>query len=144
MRRVQAQLDLIAAARCKELCATQETKAFIAGDIEPGGGPSHYDSYDNLALVLTGHKIFYHATPEALERVDMCGKQNERLGANPFDNLAFNSPVYKLHTHNASGVALAGVWKVAVLEAGDILFLPHRWWHSWVWSEPHTIMTNKR
>ena len=141
MRKVHAQLGRLASERCRQLHVGQETKAFIAGSIKAGGGPSHYDSYDNLALVLSGRKIFYHAPPGALEQVTVYGEPNERLSVNPFDDVALNAPGYKLDTHDLHGVVLAPQWRAAVLEAGDILFLPHRWWH-WVWSEPATIMTN--
>ena len=69
MQKVQLQLDALTSARCEQLGVESETKAFITGRIKPGGGPSHYDSYDNLALVLSGSKVFYHAPPRALAQV---------------------------------------------------------------------------
>ena len=141
MQGVQLQLDALTSARCKQLAVGSETKAFIAGRVKPGGGPSHYDSYDNLALVLSGSKVFYHAPPHALEQVPLHGEVNERLSVNPFDDVTLNAPVYCLDVCDCQGVALAPLWRAAALEAGDLLFLPHRWWH-WVWSEPATIMTN--
>lgn len=141
MAQVQDQLDAIAAEWCQELHSTIETKAFIAGCIEPSGGPTHYDVYDNLALVLTGSKIFYHAPHPAFEGVDQHGRENERLSINPFDELSLNDPLNVLHTHAPEGTPLAPLWREATIEAGDILFLPHRWWH-WVWSTRHTVMTN--
>jgi hypothetical protein len=141
MRQVQAQLETLASRRCAELSAQKETKAFVAGRIKPGGGPTHYDAYDNFALVLTGSKVFYHAPAEAFKAVEQCGEKWERLSVNPFDELASN-PIGRLDTQDSRGVALAPWWRAAAMEAGDVFFLPHRWWH-WVWSEPHTVMTNE-
>lgn len=140
MAQVQAQLDGVAAAWRLQVGSTVETKAFIAGRIEPGGGPTHYDEYDNLAFVLTGSKVFYHAPLAAFEGVARRGEKNERRTVNPFDELALNDPIRELHTTGPMG-PLAPLWHEAILEAGDILFLPHRWWH-WVWSLPRTSMTN--
>lgn len=141
MQQVQLQLNRVADEWCKQIRSDQETKAFIAGRIEPGGGPTHFDSYDNLALVLAGSKVFYHAPHRDFLRVERAGKEHERLTINPFDELALNHPVTRLHTQDLDERPLAPLWRAAALEAGDILFLPHHWWH-WVWSEPHTIMTN--
>ena len=140
MQRVQLQLDDIARTWCRRVRTDQETKAFITGRIEPGGGPTHFDEYDNLAFVLTGSKVFYHAVPSAFTRVDLHGRKHERLSVNPFDEVALNL-VPILDTHDLDGNLLAPLWRAAALDAGDILFLPHHWWH-WVWSQPHTVMTN--
>ena len=48
--------------------------AFAAGLIEPGGGPAHFDQYNNVALVLCGKKRFFIAPHEAMRWVDLCGK----------------------------------------------------------------------
>ena len=125
-----------------------EFKSFIAGvDIMAGGGPCHFDEYDNFAMVLTGMKIFYHAPPEAFASVQRNeGEYNERLTVNPFDDVTLNrlrsgQPLGKLDTVDRNGSPLSDRWKMAVLRPGDILLLPHRWWH-WVWSEPGTVMVN--
>ena len=96
--------------------------------------------------MITGDKVFYHSPLAAFEGVERRGKLNERLTVNPFDELALNAPLHELHTHGPVGPLaelgpLAPLWHEASLGAGDILFLPHRWWH-WVWSLPHTSMTN--
>ena len=122
LQEVQSQLDALVSERCRQLGVESETKAFIAGRIAPGGGPTHYDSYDNLALILSGCKIFYHASPRAFKQVISHGETNERLSVNPFDEVALNALVYNLDTHDCQGVALAPQWRAAVLEAGDVLF----------------------
>lgn len=141
MQQVQLQLNRVADEWCERLHTDQETKSFIAGRIESGGGPTHFDSYDNLALILTGSKVFYHAPYRAFLRVKGAGKKHERLNINPFDELALNHPITPLCTKDLDGQPLAPLWRAAALEVGDILVLPHHWWH-WVWSEPQTIMTN--
>ena len=123
-----------------------ETKAFIAGHIEPGGGPCHYDAYDNLALGLTGKKVFYHAEHAAFSNVIMRGEFNERLGINPFNDVKLNKTATGALLHendecDLNGDPLVDRWAAAVLEPGDVLCLPHHWWH-WVWSEPQTTMIN--
>ena len=141
MQQVQLQLDRVADEWCQRLHTDQENKAFIAGRIKSGGGPTHFDSYDNLALILTGSKVFYHAPHRAFLRVEGAGKEHERLNINPFDELALNHPITPLCIEDLDGQPLAPLWRAAALEVGDILVLPHHWWH-WVWSEPQTIMTN--
>ena len=99
--------------------------AFVAGAVQPGGGPLHFDDYDNLALIVVGSKTFYIAPPATFYDAPRIGEENERRGVSPHDRLT-------------SEVAQ---WQVARLLAGDILYLPKRWWH-YVDSTPHTVMTN--
>ena len=112
------------------LCQTRKRStirepAFVAGTIQPGGGPTHFDNYENLATVLVGRKTFYIAKPSTFADAPKLGKKNERLGVSPHDRLS--SEVEQ--------------WQVAHLEAGDTLYLPLGWWH-FVDSVPHTVMTN--
>ena len=99
--------------------------AFVAGSVRPGGGPTHFDDYDNLALVLVGGKTFYVAPPSTFRDSPRLGKSNERKGVSPHDRLTSDR----------------NQWQVAHLQAGDILYLPKGWWH-YVDSIPQTVMTN--
>ena len=99
--------------------------AFITGAVQPGGGTTHFDGYDNLALVLVGHKTFYIAPSPTFRDAPQQGKANERLGVSPHDRLT----------------SRVEDWEVAQLEAGDMLYLPFGWWN-FVDSEPLTVMTN--
>jgi hypothetical protein len=99
--------------------------AFVTGTVQPGGGSTHFDDYDNLAVVLVGHKTFYIAPPPTFWDAPLEGKYNERLGVSPHDRLTSN----------------AEDWEVAHLTAGDMLYLPVGWWH-FVDSQPRTVMTN--
>lgn len=100
--------------------------AFAAGLIETGGGPTHFDDYNNAALVLAGKKTFYIAPPGALKWEDghRNGRRNERLDVEP---LYLEPPL--------------DAWQVAVLGPGDVLYLPKRWWH-FVVTEQKSVMTN--
>ena len=99
--------------------------AFVAGSVRPGGGPTHFDDYDNLALVLVGRKTFYVAPPSTFRDSPRLGKSNERKGVSPHDRLTSDM----------------SQWQVAHLQAGDILYLPKGWWH-YVDSIPQKVMTN--
>ena len=112
--------------------------SFIAGRIKPGGGPTHYDEYQNLALLVMGQKTFYTAEHDKFVDQPIRGNEaNERLGVNPF-----NSTEYVIGNSSLSLDRVdACNWMVGSLTPGDILFLPRSFWH-WVWSQPKTIMTN--
>jgi hypothetical protein len=104
--------------------------AFATGLIAVGGGPTHFDDYNNTALVLAGNKSFFIAPPDAMKWEDGLrnGKQNERLNVDPFVPGPYPEP------------SLAK-WLLADLGPGDMLYLPRSWWH-FVVSEPHSVMTN--
>jgi hypothetical protein len=105
--------------------AEMKEPAFVAGMIGPGGGPTHFDDYDNIAVVLVGCKTFYIAPQATFYDACLLGEPNERLGVSPHDGLS----------------SCADQWKQERLEAGDILYLPQGWWH-YVDSLPQTVMTN--
>ena len=137
---VQRQLNVLATAHARTMpeCSRPVFPSFVAGLIPEGGGPSHYDDYDNLAMVLCGCKTFFVIPYNDLAFVDVVqdeftddglpkplrGKPNERLDVSPFCNVSRCLP-----------------WHSACLSPGDILVVPHRMWH-WVHSKPHSVMTN--
>jgi hypothetical protein len=104
--------------------------AFATGLIPVGGGPTHFDDYNNTALVIAGRKSFFIAPPSAMGWQDgqRNGKHNERLDVNPLVPGLFPEPAL-------------GQWRLADLHPGDVLYLPAGWWH-YVVSESHSIMTN--
>jgi len=114
--------DMLCSARKR---STMREPAFVAGTIQPGGGPTHFDNYENLAVVLVGQKTFYLAEPSTFRDSPRLGKANERLGVSPHDRLS----------------SRVEQWHVAHLEVGDILYLPLGWWH-FVDSVPRTGMAN--
>ena len=68
--------------------------AFAAGLIEPGGGPAHFDQYNNVALVLCGRKRFFIAPHEAMRWIDgeRNGERNERHDVHPLFPGAYPEP----------------------------------------------------
>lgn len=122
----QLQLRLAAFANTTtSLAGAVSTPSFVAGAIGEGGGPTHYDDYDNFAYMVVGVKTFYIAPYAALHSAPLHGEVNERLSVTPFE----------------CGPAEVSHWRRAVLQAGDVLYLPTRWWH-YVVSHPHSVMTN--
>ena len=92
------------------------------------GGPSttHQDTYDNYALILHRHKIFYTAKPQTFEdeiKWRGSGEVNERPKARPLNCTAKDKPAQ---------------WRKGDLKPGDTLYPPTDWWHA-VLSNPHTV-----
>ena len=133
--RIQQQLDSIAS-RLQPVEVRHP--AFVTGAIQAGGGPTHYDDYENFALMVCGSKTFYLAEPAALQHLPIRGQRsNERLGVNPFNRASLAPGSSSAHLDEVP----FGTWLTSTLNSGDMLYLPARYWH-WVYSEPHTIMTN--
>ena len=100
--------------------------SFIAGCIAMmGGGPTHFDEYHNMALVLVGNKTFYilpHDAIPAVRRGKYWNQRPPRL--NPFNPEYASMP-----------------WMKVTLRPGDVFYLPPFWWH-YVVSAPQCVMTN--
>ena len=92
--------------------------SFVTCTIRPGGCSTHFDEYENVAMLIQGRKTFYVASPDSISKH---GSSNERADTAPHDGEV--------------------QWLRAELRAGDALYLPSGWWHHVV-SVPHTIMTN--
>ena len=111
--------------------------SFVTGLICDGCGSTHQDGYTNLALVAVGCKVFYVAESSSrgfIDRAPVRGKDHERRGVNPYNSSTF-AP------RGSLDCVPQEVWSVAVLEPGDVLYLPVDYWH-WVYSSPHSVMTN--
>ena len=54
--------------------------AFVTGLVQAGGGPAHFNEYNNIALVLCGRKRFFVAPYAAMAWNDgeQNGEHNER------------------------------------------------------------------
>ena len=126
---LQQQLEGVAAAHRPIL----RRPAFATGLVRSDGRDviTHFDDYNNTALVLIGIKTFLIAPPDAMSWEDgpQNGNRNERLDVNPL-----------LQGRRYPEPPLAQ-WQRADLSAGDILYLPSGWWHHVV-STSHTLMTN--
>ena len=102
--------------------------AFACGLVPVGGGPCHFDAYENVAYVLLRKKTFYMCPHADLRWGDgeQNGEHNERLDVDPMLVGWYPEPA---------------VWDVAEVCAGDVLYIPRGWWH-YVVSEPRSLMTN--
>lgn len=125
--RLQQTIERLAVAAGRQIL---RRPAFATGLIEPGGGPAHFDQYNNFAFVLCGKKRFFIAPPKAMRWDDgvQNGERNERRDVHPLFPGPYPQPT-------------RGQWLRADLSPGDLLFLPYGWWH-YVESDPHTVMTN--
>jgi hypothetical protein len=126
---LQEQLEGVAASQSPVL----RRPAFATGIVlsEGRGNITHFDDYNNTALVLTSSKTFLIAPPDAMSWEDgpRNGNRNERLDVNPL-----------LQGRRYPEPPLAQ-WQRAHLSPGDVLYLPSGWWHHVV-SASNSLMTN--
>jgi Cupin-like domain len=87
---------------------------------------SHYDTFDNLACVITGRRRFTLYAPELIGR----------LYVGPIDNTMAGAPVSLAASAPAGSAAEFPLFEEirdqalqAELGAGDALYLPKLWWH---------------
>jgi hypothetical protein len=100
---------------------------------------SHYDTLDNLACVIAGHRRFTLYSPELI------GK----LYVGPIDNTMAGQPVSLAASAPESCRAQYPLFEeirdralVADLEPGDALYLPKLWWHQVQSSAPFNGLVN--
>jgi Cupin-like domain len=86
---------------------------------------SHYDTFDNLACVIAGHRRFTLYAPELIGRLYV--GPIDRTMAGPPVSLAASSPQDDQRFPLFSEVR-DQAW-VCELQAGDALYLPKLWWH---------------
>eukprot|EP00966_Prymnesium_polylepis_P297534 6874268-Prymnesium_polylepis.1 len=126
---LQQQLEELAAAHRPIL----RRPAFATGLVRSVGRAiiTHFDEYNNTALVLMGIKTFLIAPPDAMSWEDgpQNGNRNEILDVNPLlQGRRYPEPPF-------------AQWQRADLSPGDVLYLPSGWWHHVV-STSHSVMTN--
>jgi hypothetical protein len=87
---------------------------------------SHYDTFDNLACVITGRRRFTLYAPELIGR----------LYIGPLDNTMSGPPVSLAASAPESSAGAFPLFEgirdqalTAELESGDALYLPKLWWH---------------
>jgi hypothetical protein len=86
---------------------------------------SHYDTFDNLACVIAGHRRFTLYAPELIGRLYV--GPIDRTMAGPPVSLAASSPQDDQRFPLFSEIR-DQAW-VCELQAGDALYLPKLWWH---------------
>jgi hypothetical protein len=90
----------------------------------PSNISAHYDTFDNLACVVAGHRRFTLYAPDLISK----------LYVGPIDNTMSGPPVSLAASLGAEGhfplfEAIKDQAQTVELEAGDALYLPKLWWH---------------
>lgn len=98
----------------------------------------HYDSFDNLACVVSGRRRFTLYPPDAIGD----------LYVGPIDHTLAGQPISLATTAEANDPryprfeVAAGRAIVVELEPGDALYLPKLWWHQVEALEPANLLVN--
>lgn len=110
--------------------ATVRPRQFVFAWLGPSGTVSgyHYDSPDNVIVMIRGRKLVHLAPPEDSARLYPSDKWDYGAVLSSVDALA---PDLERHPRFA-GLEPSSV----VLEPGDALYIPHGWWHHIVSLEP--------
>jgi hypothetical protein len=98
----------------------------------------HYDSYDNLACVVAGHRRFTLYPPDAIGDLYI-GPIDHTLSGQPVSMVAGAAPSDDAFPRFARAKASA---IVAELGPGDALYLPKLWWHQIEALDPLNILVN--
>ncbi len=85
----------------------------------------HFDLYDNLACMVGGQKSFVLFPPEQVGNLYMGPFENTLAGV-PAAMVSLDNPDFEAHPRFAEALETA---TIAVLEPGDVLFIPYMWWH---------------
>ncbi len=105
----------------------------------PADVSSHYDTFDNLACVIGGHRRFTLYAPEHIGKLYM----------GPIDHTMAGPPVSLAASAGAGRAGRFPLFEsirdqalVAELEPGDALYLPKLWWHQVESTAPFNVMVN--
>ena len=98
----------------------------------------HYDTFDNLACVVTGRRRFTLYPPDAIGDLYV-GPIDHTMAGQPVGLAAGSQPGDPRYPRfeAARGRAL-----VVELAAGDALYLPKLWWHEVEATEPVNVLVN--
>ncbi|MFZ2995812.1 cupin-like domain-containing protein [Sphingobium sp.] len=97
----------------------------------------HYDSYDNLACVVAGHRRFTLYPPEAIADLYV-GPIDYTLAGQPVSLAAgsMDNDRYPRFANARDGAMIVD------LSPGDALYLPKLWWHQVEAQSPFNILVN--
>ncbi|HWA31166.1 MAG TPA: cupin-like domain-containing protein [Rhizomicrobium sp.] len=117
---------------CLPGLAAENALSFLPPAIEPriwlghaSNVSAHYDTLDNIACVIAGHRRFTLYPPEFVDR----------LYVGPIDNTMAGQPVSLAASSEPDDAKyplfkdIRGKALVAELAPGDALYLPKLWWH---------------
>lgn len=98
----------------------------------------HFDLYDNLVCMVAGRKRFVIFPPEQTANLYM-GPVETTVSGVPTGMANLENPDFVAHPR--FGLALDAAAE-AVLEPGDILFIPYMWWHHVVSTDDLNVQVN--
>jgi len=120
-------------AQCLPGFAADNPMPLLEGDPKPrlwlgtaSNVSSHYDTFDNLACVVAGHRRFTLYPPELIERLypgpidNTMSGATVSLAASAAQEMRGRFPLFEQIRDRALTVEL---------DAGDALYLPKLWWH---------------
>jgi len=112
--------------------ATANTLPFIPTKAQPrvwvGNAsliPCHYDTFENIACVVAGTRVFTLYPPEAVSDLYV-GPIDRTMAGQPISLAAIAEPDDPRYPRFA---AVRETAMIAALEPGDALYLPKLWWH---------------
>ncbi len=98
----------------------------------------HYDSPDNLACCAVGRRHFTLFAPEQIDNL-YPGPLEPTPGGQVVSVVDFGNPDFQRHPRFRTALASA---QSAVLEPGDVIFIPSMWWHHVRSLEPFNVLVN--
>jgi hypothetical protein len=100
--------------------------------------PAHVDEWNNVACVVAGRRRFTLFPPEQVANLYVGPLDFAPTGA-AMSMVSLRDPDFTRHPKFRDALAAA---QVAVLEAGDCLFIPPLWWHRVESLEPLNVLVN--
>jgi hypothetical protein len=100
--------------------------------------PAHVDEWNNVACVVAGRRRFTLFPPEQVANLYVGPLDFAPTGA-AMSMVSLRDPDFARHPRFRDALAAA---QVAVLEAGDCLFIPPLWWHRVESLEPLNVLVN--
>ncbi|MEO7206960.1 MAG: cupin-like domain-containing protein [Steroidobacteraceae bacterium] len=100
--------------------------------------PTHVDEWNNVACVVAGSRRFTLFPPEQVANLYIGPLDFAPTGA-AMSMASLRDPDFERHPKFRDALAAA---EVAVLEAGDCIFIPPLWWHHVESLEPFNVLVN--
>ena len=98
----------------------------------------HFDAPDNLACCAVGRRQFTLFPPEQIENL-YPGPFEPTPGGQVVSVVDFDRPDFARYPRFRTALASA---RTALLEPGDVLFIPSMWWHHVRSLEPFNVLVN--